>query len=144
MEVRPMEIRVAVAEDAEKVFALANELSESRQVERAAFDQAFQDLLSERTSCCLVAAVGEQINGYACGHFHVALHAGDTVAYLEEMVVSEELRHSGIGRKLVESFESWARDNGCTLAGLAAELAGPFYESLGYSAAGTFYSKDLG
>lgn len=143
MEVRPMEIRRAQAEDADQLFALADELNDTGTVERSAFDTALPDLLADDTSICLVAAVGEQIDGYACGHFHVALRAGGRVAYLEEMLVTEEMRNSGIGRQLVEAFESWAGEQGCRLAGLAAELAGPFYESLGYQAVGSHYTKPL-
>ncbi|MBA1145729.1 GNAT family N-acetyltransferase [Ectothiorhodospiraceae bacterium WFHF3C12] len=143
MEVRPMEIRRANRDDADQVFALANELTENGEVPRERFDEAFPDLLAHDTSHCLVAAVGEQINGYACGHYHVALHTGVRVAYLEEMVVTEDLRNSGIGRQLVQAFETWALEQGCGRAALAAQLAGPFYESLGYEAAGTHYRKPL-
>lgn len=138
-----MEIREARRDDAEQVYALANELTEGVDLPRGGFDKAFPDLLADHTSHCLVAAVGEQINGYACGHYHVALHTGARIAYLEEMVVTEELRHSGIGRQLVEAFEAWARAQGCQMSALAAKMAGPFYESLGYEAAGTHYRREL-
>lgn len=143
MEVTPMEIRRAEQQDADHVFALANELDESNEIDRAAFDEAYPALLADESSCAFVAAVGDQINGYACGYMHVALHANGRVAYLDEMVVSEELRHSGIGRQLVASFEAWAVEHGCNVAALAAESAGPFYESLGYAASGSHYRKPL-
>lgn len=144
MEVRRLEIREARSGDAEEVFSLANQLNAAREIERDAFDRAFPELIADEASCCLVAATGEQINGYACGYSHLALHANGHVAYLDEMVVAEELRHSGIGKQLVEGFEQWAVSRGCGWAALAAAEAGPFYESLGYQQAGEHYQKRLG
>jgi len=143
VEVRRLEIREAEAADADEVFSLANQLDAAREIERDAFDRVFPELIADDASCCLVAATGEQINGYVCGYSHLALHANGLMAYLDEMVVAEELRHSGIGKQLVEGFESWAVERGCGRAALAAAEAGPFYESLGYEQAGDHYEKRL-
>lgn len=44
------------------------------------------------------------------------------VGYLEAWYVEPEHRRSGVGRRLVEAAENWARERGCTEMGSDAEL----------------------
>ena len=64
--------------------------------------------------------VAERPNGGLCGMIEVAIrdHAvgcsTGRVGYLEAWYVEPEQRRQGIGRRLVERAEEWARDQGCT------------------------------
>jgi len=61
-------------------------------------------------------------------------------AKAERIAVLEEARGSGIGRALVESIESHARDQGLLFVRLDAQLqAAGFYEKLGYLAEGEVF-----
>ena len=61
-------------------------------------------------------------------------------AKAERIAVLEEARGSGIGRALVESIESHARDQGLLFVRLNAQLqAAGFYEKLGYLAEGEVF-----
>ena len=143
MQVRPMEIRAAKKGDAEEVYSLADQLNPVDEVDHDAFMEAFPAALKDDHDCCLVCLVDDQVMGYLCGYRHPALYATGPVAYLDEMVVAEELRHSGVGTRLVEAFEEWAREQGCKLVGLATTGAGSFYEALGYQSEGSYYRKSL-
>ena len=56
--------------------------------------------------------------------------------YIEEVVVSEEYRGRGIGKRLLESISDWAKTQGLDEVGLHVwqrnHRATTFYESLGY------------
>ena len=70
---------------------------------------------------------------------HDAPHAAAisfTYGHLQSLIVTERLRGTGLGRRLVEAAEQWASERGATEMRLACwEFAGgplPFYEALGY------------
>lgn len=70
---------------------------------------------------------------------HDAPHAAAiplTYGHLQSLVVTERLRGTGLGRRLVAASEQWASERGATEMRLACwEFAGgplPFYEALGY------------
>ena len=45
------------------------------------------------------------------------------VGYIEGWYVAPEIRRQGVGRRLVEAAEQWARSRGCTEMGSDAELS---------------------
>lgn len=57
-------------------------------------------------------------------------------AEISGLVVDERMRSLGIGRRLLERAEKWAREKGCAAVGLRSnvirERAHTFYERLGY------------
>ena len=65
------------------------------------------------------------------------LHAALNIATVEELVVTEESRRSGIGRALMDRAEAWARQGGAERMQLslyaANAAATDFYGSLGFS-----------
>lgn len=61
----------------------------------------------------------------------------DHVGYLEGWFVDESFRQSGVGRRLVEAAENWARDKGCqemaSDSEIGNELSFKAHLRLGYS-----------
>jgi aminoglycoside 6'-N-acetyltransferase I len=64
--------------------------------------------------------VAERPEGSLCGFLDVSLHdkapgcTTDKIGYLEGWYVDPDYRQQGIGRRLVEAGEAWARAQGCT------------------------------
>ena|SRR5690554_1153565 len=143
MSVQALEIRTAREADADEVHALADQLDPAVDIDRERFLEAFPNFVENPANCCLVATTDEKIRGYAAGSKHTALYAQGVVARLDEMVVEDELRHSGIGTRLVEAFEQWAASQNCVLIDLVTDTAGGFYLGRGYEAKGTYYIKRL-
>jgi predicted GNAT family N-acyltransferase len=86
---------------------------------------AFGDGGGEEASVALGTARMRIVNGYAKA---------------ERIAVLETARRSGIGRALVESIESHARDEGLRFVQLDAQVqATGFYEKLGYLAEGEIF-----
>lgn len=73
-------------------------------------------------------AVAEREDGSLAGFLegsirqHVEDCETDNVGYLEGWFVESEYRQSGIGARLVEAAEQWARSKGCTEMASDAEI----------------------
>jgi GNAT superfamily N-acetyltransferase len=78
---------------------------------------------------------GGEIAGWI-GVFVYRCVEADARAEISGLIVDERARSLGIGRRLLERAEEWARQRGCTAMGLRSnvirEQAHRFYERLGY------------
>lgn len=91
---------------------------------------------SERPEYILLTAKeGERVAGTAIGVICVALDTPFLV--VENVVVDEEFRGRGIGRKIFEKLDEFARENNCAYALLVSsgfrKDAHAFYEAIGYN-----------
>ena len=66
--------------------------------------------------------------------------------HIELLWISETARGSGIGRKLIQKAEAFARDNGCenALVETTSWQARPFYEKNGYNHMATLPNRPKG
>lgn len=83
--------------------------------------------------------VAEAADGEIAGWIGVFVYQcveADARAEISGLVVDERLRSLGIGRRLVERAEEWAREQGCKTVGVRSNVirirAHAFYERLGY------------
>jgi GNAT superfamily N-acetyltransferase len=65
------------------------------------------------------------------------------VAWVEELMVERTHRRTGVGRRLVEHAEDWARSTDAAYLALASRRAGGFYLALGYEDSAVFYKRTL-
>jgi len=95
-----------------------------------------------------VADAGGRLVGWIHGAEHEFLVAG-RVGEICGLVVAEGQRTSGVGRRLVEAVEHWARGRGLEQVSVRSNVARPeshpFYEKVGYSRLKTqhVYRKSL-
>lgn len=137
-------IREAGRRDGDGVWPLAREFATSFRPRREAFDAAWTQLIDASRTLLLVAeSPGGDIVGYLMGNSHPTFFANGPVAWIEEVMVEEGSRGGGVGRRLVEHAERWARLGGAAYLALASRRAGPFYLGLGYQESATFYRKML-
>jgi len=136
-------IRRAESGDCEAVFCLARAFATSFAVERSAFDVSFSALLESPDALLAVAADGERVVGYVLGFDHYALFANGRVSWVEEIMVADDVRRRGVGRRLMEAVEDWAKGRQSKLVGLATRRAEPFYRSLGYDESATYFRRLL-
>jgi GNAT superfamily N-acetyltransferase len=144
--VSDQEIRVRPArlEDGEQVWPLAQAFAMSFTPERDAFDATWAQLVDVPDTLLLVAeTVDDRIVGYLLGNCHLTFLANGRVAWVEEIMVDQDLRQSGIGRLLMEHTEKWAQSAGAAYISLASRRAGPFYLALDYEDSAVFYRKTL-
>lgn len=140
----PTTIRRATTVDADSVRCLARSLATTFTLDDAAFSETFGRIMDDEGARLFVAAdeLG-MVNGYLLGFVHDAFFANGTIAWIEEMYVSEEMRRSGVGLVLEEQFELWARNRGATLIALATRRASAFYTAIGYKESASYYRKFL-
>jgi GNAT superfamily N-acetyltransferase len=136
-------VRPAQLNDCDALFTLARGFATSFTVEHSAFESAFAALIQSPEAFLTVAAEGERVVGYVLGFDHHTFYANGRVAWVEEIMVAEDVRGRGAGRKLMESLEQWARRRQSKLVALATRRAAPFYLSLGYDESATFFRKLL-
>jgi GNAT superfamily N-acetyltransferase len=87
--------------------------------------------------CIKVAEIDGKIVGMCTAQLLVSTAQGTPAALVEDMVVAAGYRKKGIGRKLMQAIESWAKSHGATrLQLLADQTNGPaldFYQRIGWS-----------
>ncbi len=136
-------IRAPSADDETAVWALARRFATSFTVAEAAFSAAFAEVVVDPAACCRVAEKQGVLVGYVLGFDHQTFFASGRVAWVEEIMIAEDLRGRGIGRTLMHSFENWARQRDCRLVALATRRAMGFYRSLEYVESATYFRKLL-
>ena len=138
-----MDIRRGEERDSAEVFQLAQAFATSFVVERPAFERAFAGLLTDPNAFIAVAETDGKIVGYILGFEHLTFFANGRVAWVEEIMVGEPHRRSGIGRQLMEVFETWATERDVRMIALATRRAAGFYGALGYEESAAYFRKVL-
>jgi GNAT superfamily N-acetyltransferase len=86
--------------------------------------------------CIKVAEVKGQVIGMCTAQTLISTAEGGVVALVEDVVVDLQFRGQGIGRKLMESIEDWARSRGATRMQLLADRTNfsalDFYDKIGW------------
>ncbi len=136
-------IRAAQLTDSDALFSLASAFATSFTVERSAFELSFSALLQSPDAFLAVASDSGRVVGYTLGFVHHTFYANGRVAWVEEIMVSEDVRRRGVGRQLMESFEQWTKSRQSKLIGLATRRAAPFYQSIGYDESATYFRRLL-
>jgi GNAT superfamily N-acetyltransferase len=163
---RPLiRVRPAGPADRDQVWPLARALATSYVVERPAFNRSFAALLADPTALLLIAnhpatpsapsdhneegsggagaEGGGEVVGYLLATSHPAFHANGLVAWVEEVMVAEPARGTGVGRQLMAVAEAWGRRRGARYVALATRRAAPFYRALGYEDSAVYFKKPL-
>jgi N-acetylglutamate synthase-like GNAT family acetyltransferase len=142
-----MRIRAAGAADAPALAALLSELGYPDDAARvAARLEAFE---REPGSVILVAEDDGAVVGLASATTIPLLHEDGRWCRLSALVVGEERRRSGAGRRLVDAVEARARGDGCRYLEVTSgeragrEAAHAFYEALGFEQVSRRYLKEL-
>ena len=83
-----------------------------------------------------VAEVDGEVSGYIHGELYRTLYF-ETMCNLLGLAVSRKCRRMGLGRKLVQTCEEWAKQNGVHLmrvnSGMGRTGAHDFYRDMGYT-----------
>lgn len=136
-------IRRATAADADAIWPLTREFAASFTPDRNAFDKTFAALVERDDAFLAIGTTASGAVGYVLAVAHPTLFANAPVVWVEELMVSEVVRRSGIGRALMDAVETWARDRGAAYVSLATRRASDFYLALGYDESATFFRKLL-
>ena len=140
-------VRDAAESDTSAMAALAAELGYPATPEE--MRRRWARVSRDQRARVLVATLGaaSAVVGLGTVHLLSTIHADTEVAQLTTLVVSERVRGSGVGRRLVAEAERWARERGAARIVVTTALhrggAHAFYERLGYAFTGRRYVRAL-
>jgi GNAT superfamily N-acetyltransferase len=127
-------VRAARPADAGQLAALCGQLGYPAMAEqvRCRLDRVQQD---EANAVLVAEGAGGQVIGWVQVYVR-PLVVDDLNAELGGLVVDERIRSHGVGRRLMEEAEAWARAHGCEAVNVRSnvirERAHHFYEEIGY------------
>lgn len=136
-------IRKAKKQDLNSLFELVKVFATSFEPQIEPFTRSFEQILADNNAYAFVAEEDYKIIGYALGFIHSTFFANGNIAWLEEIMVDEKFRRTGIGTALVRTFEQAAISVECRLIALATRRADDFYLSIGYEKSATYFRKIL-
>lgn len=132
-------IRAAVLEDIQSLTALLETLfsiEEDFIFNETLQRRGLQMMLDNARGCILTAEVAGSIIGMCSGQLTVSTAEGGPALLIEDVVVHEDWRGQGVGRRLMEGIENWAGKNKSARLQLLADRnnasALSFYKNLGW------------
>jgi GNAT superfamily N-acetyltransferase len=144
MSYRGTSVRRATAIDIPSIRSMARLLATSFSIDDEVFNRVFDRLIGNDDARILVSADEfGVVNGYLLGFVHDAFFANGTVAWIEEMYVSDTVRRNGIGRALEREFEAWAKVRDARQIALATRRAASFYSAVGYEESAVYFRRIL-
>ncbi|WP_276499614.1 GNAT family N-acetyltransferase [Pontibacter litorisediminis] len=104
-----MHIRTLTSDDAKAITNLSSQLGYTASV--AETKVWLQEILGSKDHCAFGAVLKDQLIGWIHGFYTLRLESG-TFVEIGGLVVDENYRRTGAGRKLVEQVRAWARQKG--------------------------------
>lgn len=136
-------IREARRDDSDRAFELLKQVASTYAPDRDAFESSFAELTGEGTSSLvLVAESSGSVVGYALTTISSLLHTNGKSAQLQELVVDNAHRGSGVGTALLEALETVCRERKVRqLTVVSSRGSADFYERLGYRSTADFLKR---
>ena len=136
-------IREARRDDSDRAFELLKQVASTYAPDRQAFDEAFAELTGDSTSSLILTAEASGVVvGYALTTISSLLHTNGKSAQLQELVVDDAYRGSGVGTALLEALEAVCRDRKVRqLTVVSSRGSADFYERLGYRSTADFLKR---
>ena len=145
MDDRDVQLRNANPDDSAAVAELLGQLgypSPPSEIPRR-----IADVLSHGGSVVVAVDVSDTPLGLLCLTRHWGLHASGGTAYIMALVIAENARGRGVGKKLVDYARQWGVENGCeSITVTSAEHrdgAHRFYPAVGLPYTGRRFSAKL-
>jgi GNAT superfamily N-acetyltransferase len=137
-------VRSAEAGDRDKIWPLARDFTTSFQLDRACYNTSFEKLVNQPDALLIIADTPTaDVRGYLLAFTHHTFLANGPVTWVEELMVAEEGRCAGTGRRLMVAAENWSASKGAAYVALATRRAADFYLALGYTESAAFFCKML-
>lgn len=110
-----MLVRIPQPADAEAIAELIGQLGYRSDVFQMAARLAWITDHAEYEAWCAVDEAGEVL-GFCCGHLVWPVEQDGIAAQLTALVVRNDARELGLGKRLVVEFDEWARSMGASRA----------------------------
>jgi GNAT superfamily N-acetyltransferase len=138
-------IRLADVADADAIARLLDQLGYP--TEHVEVPERLERLRANHRAAVLLAERDDEVVGLATVHILSVLNRHRDVAWLTALVVDESARGSGVGRRLVEAAEEFARQSNCERLSVTTHEhrtdAQSFYARVGLEPTGRRFGKML-
>ena len=139
-------IRPATPADAPALATLLTQLGYPSPAED--IPRRLATLDGEGNAAALVAERNNRVVGLVTVNLHFTLALARPIAEVTSLVVAEEARVEGVGRRLADAAEAFARAQGCgrVYVTSAEHRAGAhaFYQHIGWAYTGRRFAKTIG
>ncbi|MFP4581567.1 MAG: GNAT family N-acetyltransferase [Candidatus Sumerlaeia bacterium] len=129
-EVRDLE---AMASLLELLFSIEEDFTPRRQLQLQGLEMMLRD---DARSCIMLAEVNSRVVGMGTIQLLISTAEGGVSGMIEDMIIQEEYRGRGLGRRIIAALEEWLVAKGGTRLQLLADknnsLALDFYKRLGW------------
>ena len=135
----------------DELFTLGDKFAESSkfvEYDRVALKVNWKKLMLSDAGVLFAYIKNNAVVGMICGIHHPNILTNELTA--TEMFWFVDPRHrGGVGTKLLDAFEDWAKSKGCSkvvmvsMADLMPEIVGRIYENKGYEKLETHYIKGI-
>lgn len=141
-----MEIRKIKIEDFDSVFELLNELYENK-IEYSIFAQKYKESLEDSDFYGIVAIEENKVEGVLISRVINRLAKKKNILFIDDLIVNEKCRNTGIGKKLIQNATDYAISEDCGALELTSMIqnlnAHRFYENNGFEKRQYKFKKPL-
>jgi ribosomal protein S18 acetylase RimI-like enzyme len=142
-----LQIRSCQLDDFSSVFDLFKQLWPSLELDYAALHAVYERALSSATQQLIVGVQEDRIVGFCSLTLKNNFWKAGRIGNVDELVVDENYRGQGIGKKLMSKIEEIATGNQCSQIELDSSFhrkeAHRFYERIGYKSRAYLFTKPL-
>jgi ribosomal protein S18 acetylase RimI-like enzyme len=118
----------------EKLFSIEEDFTFNDRLQR----RGLQIMLANELCCILVAEAAGQVVGMCSGQLTLSTAEGGAAMLVEDVIVLEDYRGRGVGRRLMDRLAEWGRAKGVSRLQLLADrnntAALEFYKKNGWQA----------
>lgn len=141
----PFDVRAAASSDAQAIARLLDQLGYP--VDAVEIPARLGRVSKGNRAAVFLAEQDGRVVGLATVHILSVLNRVRDVAWLTALVVDASARAQGVGRRLVESVEAFAREHGCERLSVTTQEhrsdAHAFYVRTGFEPTGRRFGKAL-
>ncbi len=133
--------------DFSEIFLLLKQLWPDKKFDRERTKKIFSDGLNDTNRTFLIAKKGEKTVGFVSLSIRGSLYDDGLLGNIDELVVDENYRSMGVGKKLLDEIIRVARRKSCKRVELDSAFrrkkAHHFYLSQGFEKCNFLFSKDI-
>ncbi len=142
-----LEIRICKQDDFPAIFKLLKTLWIDLDLKFETLQIVYRKAIISENQKLIVGIINNQIVGFCSLTIKNNLWQAGNLGHVDELVVDENIRGQGIGKKLIERITEIAQENSCKKIELDSAFhrrnAHSFYESIGYKNRAYLFSKTL-
>ena len=138
-----MHIRNATNKDLDQIFNLTKVFATSFETNKDEFSETYPDIIADKNTSLIVAEIDGHVAWYCLAFHHKTFYANGTVSWIEEIYVNDKFKGKGIGSKLIQAIEHYAKSINSKLVALATRRAADFYKKNNYKESAIYFRKLL-